>query len=479
MRRATRRLAGTAAAVLVAAWGWGMAAPAPGSSLRPPAGTTLTLFASDLPDARFMRVTPRGDILLSLPRSGRVVLLEADRNGDGRSDGRHDVLTGLNRPHGLDLHEGWLYVAETDAVGRVRFDPDTGKVSGSFARLVKLPGGGMHWTRTVRFGPDGWMYVSIGSDCNACVEKDPRRAAIVRYRADGSGEEIYATGLRNAVGFDWRPENGQLYATDNGRDYLGDDFPPCELDRIVKGGFYGWPFANGNRVPDPDQGKGHEAQIAASIPPVHGFRPHNAPLGITFLRGQGIPTEYRGAALVGLHGSWNRTHKDGYKVVSLHWGADDQVTEKDFLTGFLEPGERVIGRPVDVAEGPDGSVYVSDDDAGAVYRVQWQATPPRSRTPPPPEVKPDAPARPKPVPLSKEAIARGRALWDANGCAQCHDSSAKVPGMVTKPLQGLSKRYDVGSLSEYLKTPKPPMPVFDLSDQQRADLAAFLLSQHP
>ncbi len=479
MRRATKRLAGAAAAVLVATCLRGMGAPAPRSRLQPPAGTTVTVFASDLPDARFMRMTPKGDLLLSLPRSGRVVLLEADRDGDGRSDGRHDVLTGLNRPHGLDLHDGWLYVTETDAVGRVRFDPETGKVSGSFERLVKLPGGGMHWTRTVRVGPDGWMYVSIGSDCNVCVEKDPRRAGIVRYHPEGSGEEIHATGLRNAVGFDWRPENGQMYATDNGRDYLGDDFPPCELDRIVEGGFYGWPFANGNRVPDPDLGKGQEKRIAASIPPVHGFRAHNAPLGITFLRGEGVPAEYRGAALVALHGSWNRTHKDGYKVVSLHWGRDEQITERDFLTGFLRPNEEVIGRPVDIAEGPDGSIYVSDDDAGAVYRVQWQATPPRSRTPPPPAVKPDAAAPPRSVPLSKEAIARGRALWDANGCAKCHDPRAKVPGMVTKPLEGLSKRYDVGSLSEYLKTPKPPMPVFDLADEQRADLAAFLLSQRP
>jgi glucose/arabinose dehydrogenase len=480
VRRATRGLAAAAAAVVVAMCGRGVGAVPAEDQLRPPPGATVSVFASDLPDARFMRFTPKGDLLLSQPRSGRVVLLEADRNGDGRSDGRREVLTGLNRPQGLDLHEGWLYVAETDAVGRVRFDPETGKSSGSFERLAKIPGGGGHWTRTLRFGPDDWMYVSIGSTCNVCIEKDARRAAIVRFHADGSGEEIYATGLRNAVGFDWRSPDGQMYATDNGRDLLGDDFPPCELDKVVKGGFYGWPIANGNRVPDPDFGKGQEARIAASIPPVHGFRAHNAPLGITFLRGDAVPAEYRGAAIAALHGSWNRTHKDGYKVVSLHWGSDDQVTEKDFLTGFLRPNEEVIGRPVDVAEGPDGSIYVSDDEAGAVYRVQWQATPPRSRTPPPPAVKPgSAAARPGSAPLAQDAIARGRALWDANGCAKCHDPKAKVPGMVTKRLEGLTKRYDVGSLSEYLKAPKPPMPVFDLSDQQRADLAAFLLSEHP
>ena len=150
----------------------------------------------------------------------------------------------------------------------MRFDPSTGRAAGGFERVVTgLPGGGNHWTRTVRFGPDGRLYVSVGSSCNVCIEKDQRRAAIVRYRPDGSGEEMFATGLRNSVGFDWQPGDGQLYATDNGRDLLGDDFPPCELNRIVEGGFYGWPIANGDRVPDPDHGKGQEARIAASIRP--------------------------------------------------------------------------------------------------------------------------------------------------------------------------------------------------------------------
>ncbi len=203
-----------------------------------------------------------------------------------------------------------------------------------------------------------------------CEEKDPRRAAILRYRPDGTGEEIYATGLRNAVGFDWRPGSGELYATDNGRDLLGDDFPPCELNRIVKGGFYGWPYANGDRVKDPDYGDGQGDRVRASIPPVHAFRAHNAPLGITFVRGQGVPPAYRHAALVALHGSWNRTRKDGYKVVSLHWREKGGIEERDFAVGFEVDGN-VIGRPVDVVEGPDGAFYISDDYASAVYRVAF------------------------------------------------------------------------------------------------------------
>jgi glucose/arabinose dehydrogenase/cytochrome c551/c552 len=505
MARAIRRLAGAAAIVAAAAvaglalrpdrfsvngplrqmlFGLGIAAPpedAVLARLRPPAGARVMRFAQDLPNVRFLRFTPQGDLLASQPRSGRVVRLEPDRDGDGRSDGRHEVVGRLNRPHGLDLHDGWLYVAETDAIGRIRFDSSTGLASGAFERVVTgLPGGGNHWTRTLRFGPDGWMYVSIGSSCNVCREQDRRRAAIVRYRPDGSGEELFATGLRNAVGFDWRPADGQIYATDNGRDLLGDDFPPCELDRVVEGGFYGWPVANGDRVPDPDFGKGEEARIAASLPPVHGFRAHNAPLGMTFLRGGDVPPAYRGAAVVALHGSWNRTRKDGYKVVSLHWQDDGRIEERDFLTGFLgATDDDVIGRPVDVAEGPDGSVYVSDDYAGSIYRVEWRAPAPTGERSKAGGGGPEPPPRRAAAAPSAAALARGQALWDRNQCALCHDPKRAPAGMVTKPLAGLSHRYDPASLAAYLQAPQPPMPAFDLSDDDRSDLALFLLSQHP
>ena len=337
--------------------------------IRAPDGFSVALYAAELPHARLLRFTAAGDLLVSTPVSGRIVLLERDADGDGLPDGRRDLLEGLDRPHGLDLHEGWLYVAESGAVGRVRFDPATRRTRGAFERVVSgLPSGGNHWTRTLRFGPDGWMYVSIGSSCNACLEDDPRRAAIVRYRPDGSAEEIFASGLRNAVGFDWRPASGELFATDNGRDLLGNDFPPCELNRIVRGAFYGWPYANGDNVADPDFGDDHPERIRGATPPEHAFRAHNSPLGIVFVRGDPAPPGYAGAALVALHGSWNRTVKDGYKVVSVHWEPDGRIVERDFLVGF-EAGGDVIGRPVDVAEGPDGAFYVSDDYAGAIYRV--------------------------------------------------------------------------------------------------------------
>jgi glucose/arabinose dehydrogenase len=450
-----------------------------GARFRVPEGFSVGLFAEGIPNARFLRPTPAGDLLVSQPRSGRVWLLERDADGDGRADGRRPLLEGLARPHGMDLHAGWLYVAEGGAVGRVRFDPGARSTAGAFERVVTgLPEGGSHWTRTVRFGPDGWMYVSVGSSCNVCIEPDPRRAALLRFRPDGSGEEIHATGLRNAVGFDWRPGTDELFATDNGRDLLGDDFPPCELDRVVRGGFYGWPFANGDRVPDPDLGAGREAEIAASIPPAHAFRAHNAPLGITFLRSPAAPPAYRGAALVALHGSWNRTRKDGYAVVSLHWRADGGIEERDFLTGFLADDD-VIGRPVDVAEGPDGAIYVSDDYAGAVYRVTYGAASHPAATP-----AQAAGEAPDPLAtLSSEERrlrgSRGRELFGRNDCAACHDPARATRGVVVKELRGLGGRYDVAGLAAFFDAPTPPMPVFALSPEEKRDLAVHLLGEYP
>ena len=342
------------------------------SRLVVPEGFSVAEYASGLPNARFLRFTPTGDLLVSQPRAGHVSLLERDANADGRADGTRVLIGDLNRPHGLELHDGWLYIAEMDAIGRVRFDAAARRLLGEYERIATgLPSGGNHWSRTVRIGPDGMLYVSVGSSCNVCEERDPRRAAILRFQADGSEPELYATGLRNAVGFDWRPGTRELFATDNGRDLLGDNFPPCELNRVERGGFYGWPFANGDRVPDPDLGAGNEERIESSIPPVHGFAAHTAPLGITFLREESTPPELVGSALVALHGSWNRTEKDGYKVVSLHWAEDGSIRERDFLVGF-EVDEDVIGRPVDVAQGPDGMIYVSDDFAGMVYRVAFR-----------------------------------------------------------------------------------------------------------
>jgi glucose/arabinose dehydrogenase len=359
------------APILNSLFGWGGTPPetaAFGARIRAADGYTASLYA-DVPRARFLRPTPAGDLLVSVPRDGSIVRLFRDADGDGLPDGRSVLLSGLDKPHGMDLHDGWLYVGEGSAIARVRFDALSGQTTGGVERIVRgLPEGGNHWTRTVRVGPDQRLYVTVGSSCNVCLEEDERRAAMLRFRVDGSEPEIYARGLRNAVGFDWRPGTDELFATDNGRDLLGDDEPPCELDRVVPNGDYGWPVANGDRRLDPDFGAGNEARAAASIPPSHGFAAHNAPLGIVFLRSTRQPESFRGRALVALHGSWNRTRKDGYEVVSLAWSDDGTIREEDFLTGFLVDDE-VIGRPVDVAEAADGTIFVSDDYAGAIYRV--------------------------------------------------------------------------------------------------------------
>jgi glucose/arabinose dehydrogenase len=334
--------------------------------LKPAPGFAVNLYAGDLPLARWMKFTSTGDLVVSRSRAGEVVLLDRDRDGDGKADGRRVLLAGLDRPHGLELHDGWLYVAETTAVGRIRFDEQTGGTSGTYEHFITgLTGNGFHLTRTIRIGPDDNLYLSQGSTCNVCVEEDRRRATIMRFAVDGSNGEIFATGLRNSVGFDWAPWDDALYATENGRDLLGDDFPPDELNRITQGGFYGWPHFNGFNVADPDLGD--ESKRSLAIEPVHGFDAHNAPLGIRFLRSATRPQGFERAAVVALHGSWNRSKPDGYKVVSLHW-TDAGIEQRDFLTGFLD-AEGILGRPADVTEGPDGAVYVSDDYGGAIYRV--------------------------------------------------------------------------------------------------------------
>lgn len=357
----------------------GIEAPAPEvatAQLRAPPGWSVSMFATGLPSARMMAATASGDVIVAQPRGGLVVLLERDADGDGRSDGRRTLFSGLERPNGVDLHDGWLYVAEATQVSRVRFDATARSVEGALRPVVTgLGGDGNHWRKTARIGPDGMLYVGLGSTCNVCIEKDPQRATMRVYAADGSGGREFATGLRNPTGFDWAPWDDALYATENGRDLMGDDIPPDELNRIEDGAFYGWPFVHGDGIVDPEYGKGQETRIAASRMPVHNFRAHNAPLGVRFLRHPARGTAYERAALAALHGSWNRSVPDGYAVVSLHWDADGKVTERPFLSGFRGP-RGLIGRPVDVVEGPEGAVYVSDDYAGVIYRVTPPPRPP-------------------------------------------------------------------------------------------------------
>ena len=332
--------------------------------LKPPAGYTVNAYATGLGQARTMVLTPRGDIILAVPPD-RLLLIEADGDGDGRSDSVSTLLDGLHNASGIFLDGDQLYVAEDARVLRVDFDAEARRVTGAAETVLRLPSGGMHWTRTIKKGPDGAFYVSIGSDCNVCIETDPWRAAMIRFKP-GEDATLYASGLRNTVGFDWQPGTGDLYGVNNGRDWLGDDFPPEEVNRIVAGGFYGWPYLNGDNVLDPDFGTEAGDRAKTAIVPAYKLPAHVAPLSILFLRHASSP-DLNGTALVAEHGSWNRSVKDGYQVVALRW-RDGAIKEAPFLTGFLTDAG-VLGRPVDIAELPDGTLFISDDYGGVIWRV--------------------------------------------------------------------------------------------------------------
>ena len=337
--------------------------------LIPADGFEITLWATGLPSARILLPLATGDVLLTQPRGGLVTLLEADRDGDGVSDGRQVLLRDLDRPNGIDFHDGWLYLAEATRIVRRRFDPSTRQLGEPEVVIQGLSADGSHWRKTVRIGPDGALYLGQGSTCNVCLEADPRRATMMRFNLDGSSGVIFATGTRNPYGFDWAPWDNSLYATENGRDLLGDDLPPDELNRIMEGGFYGWPHVHGRALRDPKWADGYEARIAEAIPPAHEFGAHVAPLGIRFLRHPDRPSGYARAALVALHGSWNRSTPSGYEVVSLHFDDLGGIEERRFVSGFRRDS-LLLGRPVDVAEGVDGEIYITDDYSGVVYRVR-------------------------------------------------------------------------------------------------------------
>jgi glucose/arabinose dehydrogenase len=444
------------------------------SRLQLPEGFTIETWANGIPNARMLLATPADDVLVSAPREGKIFLIRGDADGDRRHDGVEVLIEGLDRPHGIAWHQGNLYIAEGSAVARVPFDPETREV-GTPERIVEgLPEGGNHWTRTVHVGPDEKLYVSIGSSCNVCEEEDPRRAAIVRYELDGSGEKIFATGLRNAVDFAWRPETGDLYSTGNGRDLLGDDYPPEEINLVVEDGFYGWPYANPPRRPDPDFGALRPDKVAASIPPAYGLPAHTAPLGIVFYEGDSFPERYHGSAFVALHGSWNRRKKQGYEVVTLFFQEDGSIEHQPFLTGF-EVDEDVSGRPVGLAVGADGALFVSDDYTGSVYRVAYGEAPAvrsgnaaaRVATRDPLEGL--SPAR---VATARQEGAR---LWEQNDCASCHIQGAgKAPAHI---LQSLGQKFSVSSMEKFLQAPQPPMPLYPFSEAERSNLSIFLLDR--
>ena len=364
---ASRRASALLALGLLAAALPGVAHAQGGPKLKVPPGFAIDVFADKVGSVRFMAIDPAGTLLVSEPSAGRVLALP-DKNGRGKADSVQTVVTGLDQPHGLAFHEGAFYVAETSRVQRFAYDPATMKAAQP-TLLTRLPSGGGHWTRTVVFGPDGLMYVSVGSSCNVCRESDKRRAAVLRFNADGSGETIFASGLRNAVGLAFHPTTGVLWATVNERDWRGDDVPPDYVTEIREGAAHGWPdcmTVRGRVITDTSFAKG--ATCDKVTPPTVEIQAHSAPIGLAFYTGTQFPEEYRGNLFVAYRGSWNRSLPTGYKIVRIRVRDGQPPAVEDFATGWLE-GTSAWGRPVDLVVGRDGALYLSDQGAGRIYRI--------------------------------------------------------------------------------------------------------------
>ena len=327
-----------------------------------PDGYQLEVFARDLARPRLMQMTAEGDLIVSGYLGNDILLLKRDADGDGRSDGKIVLKENMQLPHGLLLEGATLFVAEINRV--VRYDFDGVKLDNERVIVTGIPEGDGHSSRTLKRGPDGFLYLSIGSSCNACIEEEPWRAAMIRIK-EGGTPEVFASGLRNTVGFDWQPGTGALFGVDNGRDNLGDDVPDDEVNRIEAGKHYGWPYVHGADVKDPELYGAVPAGLVP-VPQFHGLGGHVAPLSIRFLKNQ-PDAALNGTALVAEHGSWNRTEKSGYRIVRLVFDGDS-VQEGVFLSG-CELNDEVICRPVDVLEAPDGRLYVTDDYAGAIYTI--------------------------------------------------------------------------------------------------------------
>jgi len=345
------------------------------NQLKAPPGFHISVFADNIDSARMLVFSPGGVLLVSESGEGKVVALPDSKHA-GKADRTLTVLNGLNEPHGLAFYQGKLYVAENDKLRRYDWDERNLRASNP-VKLADLPGRGGHSTRSIVFH-NGKMYVSAGSSCNVCVEKDERRAAVMEFNPDGTGQKIFAKGLRNAVGIAVNTKTDTVWVTVNGRDMLGDDVPPETIYDLGKdGGDAGWPYCYGDRVPDTKFSESAADHCKSVLEPKIQMQAHSAPLALAFYEGSNFPAEYRNNIYVAFHGSWNRSVPTGYKVVrvKLDEKGQPQGGAQDFITGWLAPGEtkrgRWMGRPVGIAFDAGGTMYVSDDAGGVIYRITW------------------------------------------------------------------------------------------------------------
>jgi glucose/arabinose dehydrogenase/mono/diheme cytochrome c family protein len=338
-----------------------------------PEGFKVDVFASGLQNPRSLAIGPKGTVFVGSRRNdSEFIYAILDQNKDWKPDTIIQISRGLKwNPMGVAMLQNDLYVGEIDRIVKYEniedhlFDPPEPTLVFNYPPVKK------HGDKYIRFGPDGKLYVPVGAPCNNCIEENPVFASITRINSDGSGFEIYANGVRNSRGFDWHPETGELWFSDNGRDLLGDDLPPCEVNIAKESGqHYGFPYCHGSNVSDPEFGT--DRPCSDFTPSTFNLVAHAAPVSLKFYTGTQFPEAYRGNILIAEHGSWNRSEKVGYRVMRLVLEGDEVVSYEPFLTGWLdEENDDAWGRPVDILQMPDGSLLLSDDYSGTIYRISY------------------------------------------------------------------------------------------------------------
>ena len=347
-----------------------LAGDLPLGDIRLPPGFSIGVFADKLPGARSMAMGANGTLFVGTRGEGKVYALQ-DRDGDGRAERVLTLASGLNTPNGVAFRDGALYVAEINRI--LRYDAIETRLDRPPRPVVvndAFPTDAHHGWKFIRFGPDGLLYVPVGAPCNICEPDPARHAGIFRMRPDGTGLEQFARGVRNTVGFDWHPATGELWFTDNGRDWLGNERPPDELNHAPRPGMhFGYPYCHGKNIADPEFGA--KRSCAELTPAARELGAHVASLGMRFYTGSQFPAAYRNQIFIAEHGSWNRIPPSGYRITLVRLQDGRTSGYEVFAEGWLRFG-LAWGRPVDLQVMPDGALLVSDDKAGAIYRITYK-----------------------------------------------------------------------------------------------------------